>query len=257
MAIYVGGDDNDIDGEGHDVASLKLPEGQRKLLMAAYATGTPIVSVMENGRPYAINWINKHIPAILECWYPGEKGSQAIAEVLFGDYNPAGRLPITFPKSVGQIPVYYDYKPSARPKNYVNLDSKPLYPFGYGLSYTTFSYSNLHVNPAKSGPEATYTVTVDVKNTGKRAGDEVAQLYIDDVVSSVTTPVEALKDFKRIHLQPGQTRTVTFKLTPGKLQLLNRDFHWTVEPGIFKVMVGGNSQDVISSTFKVMPYASE
>ena len=253
VAIYVGGDNNQMDGEGHDVASLQLPEGQKQLLKAAHATGTPIVAVLENGRPYAINWIKQHIPAILECWYPGERGSEAIANVLFGDYNPGGKLPITFPKSVGQIPVYYDYKPSARPKNYVNLDSKPLFPFGYGLSYTTFSFSDLKVQPKKSGPEATYTVTADVKNTGNRAGDEVAQLYIDDEVSSVTTPVEALKGFHRVHLQPGQTKTVTFKLTPQKLHLLNRDFHWVVEPGVFKVMVGGNSQDVISSTFKVTP----
>ena len=253
VAIFVGGDSNKIDGEGHDVTSLQLPEGQKALLKKAYATGTPIIVVLENGRPFAMNWIKDKIPAILECWYPGERGSQAIAKVIFGDYNPAGRLPITFPKSVGQIPVYYDYKPTARVAHYIHMDSKPLFPFGYGLSYTTFSYSNLKITPKESGPEATYTVQVEVTNTGKRAGDEVAQLYINDEVSSVTTPVEALKGFKRIHLNPGQTQTVTFKLTPDKLHLLNRDFHWVVEPGIFKVMVGGNSQDVITSTFKVNP----
>lgn len=251
VAIVAVGDSTRTCGEGYDRVSLELPGQQLDLIKAVYETGTPTVVVLQNGRPVTMEWIAKKIPAIVEAWYPGEAGGTAIAEVLFGDYNPAGRLPITFPKTVGQVPLFYDYKPSAR-RNYVEMDSRPLYPFGYGLSYTRFAYSNIRVEPRRIGPAGTVTVSVDVENVGDRAGDEVVQLYVNDLVSSVTTPVAALRGFKRIHLAPGEKRTVTFTLGPEHLALLDRNMQWVVEPGEFEVRVGGNSQEGPSARFAVV-----
>jgi beta-glucosidase len=189
------------------------------------------------------------VPAILECWFPGERGGVAVAKVLFGDYNPGGRLPITFPKSVGQLPFYYNQKPSTLHR-YVGESDNPLYPFGYGLSYTSFAYSNLRVSPETSA-NGRVEVSVDVKNIGDRDGEEVAQLYVRDVVSSVTTPRKTLKGFQRVMIKKGETRRVSFELTAEDLSIWNRQMKRVVEPGEFEVMVGGNSEELIKSKFRV------
>jgi beta-glucosidase len=189
----------------------------------------------------------ENIPSIVECWKTGEKSAEAIVDVLFGDLNPSGKLPITFPRHVGQMPFYYNYKPSKymrREIAYVTMPLSPLFPFGHGLSYTTFEYSNLKIDPKESGPSAHYNVSVDVKNTGKREGKEVVQLYIDDEISSMVTPIMELKGFEKVNLKPGETRTVNFTLTPEHLQMLDANMKWVVEPGKFKVMVGSSCDDI-------------
>jgi beta-glucosidase len=238
-------------GEGFDVASLDLTGVQEKLIRAVVETGTPTVVVLINGRPLSIRWTAENVPAIVEAWEPGERGGQAIAQVLFGDINPGGHLPITIPRHVGQSPVYYNFKPSKAywikegwGERYVDMPATPLYPFGYGLSYTQFEYSNLRIDPPDSGPAGTVRVSVDVKNVGARAGDEVVQLYIHDVVGTVSTPVKQLRGFRRLSLQPGETKTADFVLGPEDLSLLNRDMHWVVELGAFEVMVGSSSEDI-------------
>ena len=207
--------------------------------------------VLLNGRPLSINWIHDNIPAIVEAWFPGEAGGKAVADVLFGNYNPAGRIPITFPKSVGQLPIYYNQKPSAIHR-YVSESEKPLYPFGYGLSYTKFAYSNLRLSSNEIKIDQQIEVSIDVKNIGIRDGEEVVQLYINDVYSSVTTPKKTLKGFKRVKVKTGETRSVKFTLTSEELSIWNRDMQKLVEPGDFEVMVGGNSIDLTKSTFRVV-----
>ena len=251
VAIVTLGDTEQTCGEGVDRATLDLPDQQLDLLKAIYATGTPVVLVLQNGRPFTITWEAEHIPAIVEAWYPGEVGAKAMAEVLFGDYNPAGRLPVTFPKSVGQLPMYYNHKPSLRGR-YVEMDHEPLFRFGYGLSYTTFAYDNLAISPSETNVCGSVTVSADVRNTGTMAGDEVVQLYVRDLKSSVTTPIQSLKAFSRIHLQPNESRTVSFELKSGDLAILDQSFNWTVEPGTFKVMVGGSSKADLTGTFEVV-----
>jgi beta-glucosidase len=250
VAIVCLGESSDTCGEGIDRETLDLTGRQEQLLEAVSATGTPVVLVLQNGRALTINWAAQHVPAIVDAWYSGEFGGKAIAEVLFGDYNPAGRLPVSFPKTVGQIPVTYDRKPSSF-GGYVEGDSKPLFAFGYGLSYTRFAYSDLTVSPETIPVSGKVSVTVDVRNEGDRAGDEVVQLYVRDLVGSTTTPVKALRGFQRIHLKPGEKRTVTFQLGPHDLQLLNREMRWVVEPGEFEVMVGGSSVDGLKHRFAV------
>lgn len=238
-------------GEGFDVASLDLSGVQEDLIKAVVETGTPTVVILINGRPLSIRWTAAHAPAILEAWEPGERGGEAIAEVLFGDINPGGHLPITIPRHVGQLPAYYNFKPSKAywikhgwGERYVDMPATPLYPFGFGLSYTQFEYSNLRIDPPETGPAGTAQVSVDVKNIGARAGDEVVQLYIHDVVGTVSTPVKQLRGFQRVSLQPGETKTAEFALGPEDLSLLNRDMHWVVEPGDFEIMVGSSSEDI-------------
>ena len=226
-------------GEAADRATLNLPGMQEELVKAICETGTPIVMVLINGRPLTINWAVEHVPAIVEAWYPGEEGGIAVADVLFGDCNPSGKLPITFPRTVGQLPLYYNYKPSGRAYDYVFTSGKPLYEFGYGLSYTKFEYSNLCIAPERMGPAAKVKVTVDVQNVGNREGDEVVQLYLNDVVSSVVTPVKELKGFKRVALDVAEKKTVEFTLTPDHLSLLDRHLERVVEPGTFQIMIGG------------------
>jgi beta-glucosidase len=233
-----------------DRDNLDLLGNQDDLVKAVLATGKPVVVYLQHGRPNSIPYIAENVPAIVEGWYLGQEGGTAITEVLFGDYSPGGKLPITVPRSVGQLPDYYYQKPSAK-RGFLGTSIKPLFPFGWGLSYTTFKYSNLRVSPDSIGPEGSATVTVDVTNTGTRQGAEVAQLYIRDEVSSVTRPVKELRGFKRIALDPGKSETVTFKLGPDELSFLNREMKRVVEPGDFKVMVGGNSEDLISATLKV------
>lgn len=234
-------------GEGNDRAELDLPGVQEQLLQAVSETGIPVILVLINGRPLTIRWAAEHVPAIIEAWYPGEEGGTAIADVLWGDCNPNGKLPITIPLTVGQLPLYYNFKPSGRAYDYVLTSGKPLFPFGYGLSYTRFEYDSLAMTPRTIGPAGQVTVSVVVKNAGDRAGDEVVQLYVNDLVSSVVTPLKELKGFQRITLQPGEKRTVTFTLGPKQLALLDRHLEPVVEPGTFEVMVGG-----LKGTFEVI-----
>ncbi len=250
VAIVVLGESNELVEENRDVADLNLHGMQQELIEAIQKTGTPVVCVLLNGRPLSTNWISENIPALIEGWFPGELGGRAVADVLFGDYNPGGRLPITVPKSVGQLPIYYNQKPSAIHK-YVAESEHPLYSFGYGLSYTTFEYSNLKISSKEIKPNGELKVTVDVKNTGSRDGDEVAQLYINDVYSSTTTPEKTLKGFKRVNIKKGETKNVEFTLTQDELSIWNREMKRVVEPGDFEVMVGGNSADLLKTTFKV------
>jgi beta-glucosidase len=241
-----------ISGEGFDRSCLGLPGNQEQLLEAVAATGKPVVLVLENGRPLTIDWAKQHIPAILEAWYPGEFGGTAIAETLFGDNNPAGRLTITFPQTVGQLPDYYDADPS-RVWKYVDNNGKPLFPFGFGLSYTTFRYDHLSVQAPAPGSHGDIQVNVDVTNTGNRAGDEVAQLYVREDVSSVETPARALKGFSRIHLNPGQTKTVTFQVPQEQLEVWNAEKKWAIEGGKYTVWAGGSSQATLSTGFDLKP----
>jgi beta-glucosidase len=188
-------------------------------------------------------WLDP-VGAVLDVWYPGEQGGRAVADVLFGDADPAGRLPITFPISEGQLPLYYDHKPTGRGDDYVDLTGQPLFPFGFGLSYSTFRYSNLSIEPAEIAPDGSATVRFRVTNTGTRPGDEVPQLYIRDLLASVARPVMQLEAFTRLHLAPGESRDVAFTLSKEQLQMLDRDLHWVVEPGTFRVMVGASSKDI-------------
>jgi beta-glucosidase len=247
IAILGLGEKQGISGEGFDRSDLNLPGNQEQLLEAVAATGKPVVLVLQNGRPLTITWAAKHIPAILEAWYPGEFGGRAIAETLFGENNPAGRITITFPQTVGQLPDFYNYHPSKVLK-YIDSDGKPLFPFGYGLSYTAFNYDHLSAIAPAAGSKADVTVTVDITNTGAVAGDEVAQLYIREDVSSVETPIKALKGFSRIHLKPGETRTVTFQVAQDQLAVWNSKKQWAIEPGEYTVMVGGSSADIAQRT---------
>jgi beta-glucosidase len=249
VAIVALGESEELVEENRDVATLDLYGKQVDLIKAIHDTGTPVVCVLLNGRPLSFNWIAGNIPAIVECWFPGEQGGRAVAKVLFGEYNPAGRLPITFPKSVGQLPFYYNQKPSTIHR-YVGESDRPLYPFGYGLSYTSFAYGNLRVSPETSS-QARVEVSVDVRNIGNYDGEEVAQLYVRDVYSSVTTPGKSLKGFHRVFLKRGETRKVTFDLTPDELSIWNREMRRVVERGEFEVMVGGNSTDLIRTKFVI------
>jgi glycosyl hydrolase family 3/fibronectin type III domain protein len=249
------------DGEGYDVATLDLTGVQGDLVRAVRATGTPMILVLINGRPLSIPWEADHVPAIVEAWVPGERGGEAVADVVFGDYNPSGRLAITVPRSVGQLPAYYNYKPSksywinggwTHHKGYVDMPGTPLYPFGYGLSYTQFQYSNLRIDPAQIEREGNAHVSVDVENSGKLAGVETVQLYIHQRFGPVSTPVRRLRGFERVAVEPGQKKTVSFTLTPEDLKLLDRDKQWIVAPGIFDVMIGKSSADVaIQGTLEV------
>ncbi len=239
-----------VEGEGFDRTNLDLPGNQEPLLEAVVATGKPVVLVLENGRPLTIGWAKQHVPAILEAWYPGEFGGQAIAETLFGGNNPAGRLTITFPKSTGQLPVYYSYDPS-RTHKYVDDDAKPLFPFGWGLSYTTFRYDGLVVDsPSQGKPIHAH---VQVTNTGTRDGDDVVQLYLREDYTSVETPERALKGFSRIHLTAGERRTVTFEIPQSELQVWNTEHKWVIEPGHVTIWVGGSSEATLQSGFTLQP----
>lgn len=234
-----------------DRDSLDLIGAQNELVRAVVETGKPTVVFLINGRPLSINYAAERAQAILEGWYLGQEGGTAAARVLFGDVNPGGKLPITFPRSVGQIPAYYNHKPSMN-RSYLNQPGrKPLYPFGWGLSYTTFKFENLKVEPAVIGAAGETTVSVDVVNTGAREGDEVAQLYIHQKVASVTRPVKELRGFERVTLKPGERRTVRFRLGPRDLEMLNREMRRVVEPGEFEIMAGPNSVDLLTATLTV------
>ncbi len=251
-AVMRAGNSGDMEsGEGFDRADLGLLGVQLELLKQIHATGTPVVLVLINGRPLALEWASEHVPAILEAWYPGSQGGTAIGEVLFGDINPAGRLPISFPRSVGQLPIFYNHKPSVAGKRYVEMDGRALYPFGHGLSYTSFAYANLRLEPAAIRADQAATVFVEVTNSGARAGNEVVQLYLRDEYASVTRPLRELKGFERIHLESGETKTVRFELGFDELSLWDASLRRVVEPGTFRVMVGGNQFDVLEATLEV------
>ncbi len=234
-----------------DRDSLDLLGAQDDLVKAVVETGTPTVVLLINGRPLSINYIAQYVPAILEGWYLGEEGGTAAAQVLFGDVDPGGKLPITFPHSVGDLPDFYNHKPSAN-RSYAFSTREPLYPFGYGLSYTTFKFENLRVEPAQIRSGGIAKVSVDVANTGSREGDEVPQMYIHQSVASVTRPVKLLKGFERITLKPGERKTVEFTIPPEALSMLDTDMHWVVEPGDFEIMVGPNSQQTSTVVLKVV-----
>lgn len=251
VAIVVLGESRELVEENRDVATLDLHGEQEELIKAIQKTGTPVICVLLNGRPLSVNWINDNVPAIVEGWFPGEAGGKAIADVLFGNYNPAGRLPITFPKSVGQLPIYYNQKPSAIHR-YVAESENPLYTFGFGLSYTKFEYSNLSISAKKINIDGEIKVSINVKNIGDFDGDEVVQLYINDIYSIVTTPQKTLKGFKRVNIKKGETKMVEFVLTSEELAIWNRDMKHVVEPGEFEVMIGGNSMDVQKIKFEVL-----
>jgi beta-glucosidase len=243
-------------GEMRDRSVLGLPGVQEELVQAVYDTGTPVVLVLANGRPYTLKWLAEKIPAIVTAWLPGEEGGRAVGDILFGDYNPGGRLPVSFPRNEGQIPVYHYRKPSGRKSSpwtdYIDGSADPLYEFGYGLSYTTFEFSDLIIDPARIPVDGEVVIKLNVKNTGKLAGDEVVQLYINDVIASVTRPVRELKGFERIHLKPGEKKSVTLRLPVDCLAFYNRDMERKVEPGVFKVMIGRSSANILlESEFEV------
>jgi len=258
VAVVVLGDGVNTVGETASRTSLDLPGRQLELVQAVYATGKPTIVVLLNGRPMSINWVDKYVPGIIEAWFPGAQGGTAIADVLFGDYDPGGKLTVTFPKTVGQIPYNFPTKPSAQWEGERTRVNGALYFFGHGLSYTTFKYSNLRINPetvtvggASMSRRSTVRedsinikITLDVTNTGARAGDEVVQLYTHELVTSVTTYEKNLRGFERIHLNPGETKTVTFTLTRDDLALWDRQMHFVIEPGKFKVMIGSGSEDI-------------
>ena len=252
VAIVVLGGGQRTCGENKSRTSLELPGRQLQLLQAVQATGKPVILVLINGRPLSVNWADKFVPAILEAWYPGSKGGTAVADVLFGDYNPGGKLTVTFPKTVGQIPFNFPAKPASQvdggknpgPDGNMSRINGALYPFGYGLSYTTFEYSDIQISPKVITPNEKATVTLKVKNTGNVAGDEIVQLYTRDVLSSVTTYEKNLAGFERINLQPGETKEVKFTIDRKHLELLDADMKWVVESGEFVVMAGASSEDI-------------
>lgn len=259
VVIVAVGESAEMSGEAASRSSLDLPGRQLDLLKAIRATGKPVVVVLMNGRPLSINWIAENVPSILETWFAGTQAGHAIADVLFGDVNPGGKLPVTFPRSVGQVPLYYNYKNTGRPPDannkytskYLDVPWTPLFPFGYGLSYTRFKFNNLQLSALRIRPAGSLTVTVELENVGQRAGDEVVQLYIRDVAASVTRPVKELKGFQRVTLQPGEKKLVEFKLGPNELGFYDRDMRFVVEPGEVRVMVGSNSEDLIAAKFEI------
>lgn len=256
------GESSEMSGESSSRTDLSLPDVQQTLLKALVATGKPVVLVLFTGRPLVLNWEQANVPAILNVWFGGSEAAYAIGDVLFGRVNPSGKLTMSFPQNVGQIPLYYAHKNTGRPlkagsgfekfrSNYLDVSNDPLYPFGFGLSYTTFTYSNLTVNSPSMTMNGSLTASVTVTNTGQFAGSEVVQLYIRDLVGSTTRPVKELKGFEKIYLQPGQSRVVNFTITPDMLKFYNYDLKFVAEPGDFEVMIGGNSRDVMTTKFSL------
>ncbi|MCX6309035.1 MAG: glycoside hydrolase family 3 C-terminal domain-containing protein, partial [Bacteroidia bacterium] len=261
VIIAVMGEDESRCGESKSRTGLGLPGRQLQLLQALKEVGKPIVLVLINGQPLTINWENRFIPAILEAWFPNALGGQAIAETIFGDYNPGGKLSVTFPKSLGQIEYNFPFKPGSHagqpsngPNGYGNTSvNGALYPFGFGLSYTSFAYNNLKIDPLQQKSDGTVSISVDITNTGSRKGDEVVQLYVKDVVSSVTVYETQLRGFERIALNPNETKTVHFKIKPDDLEFLDKNMHWTVEPGIFEIRIGSSSEDIkLKGSFEIV-----
>jgi beta-glucosidase len=258
--VLVLGEDQDMSAEANNRASLELPGVQLELAQRLVATGTPVVAVLVNGRPLSISWLDEHVPAILEAWFLGVQMGPAVADVLFGEYNPSGKLPITFPRTVGQVPIYYAHKRTGRPpaeaskytSKYIDVHWTPLYPFGHGLSYTTFEYGEPVPSTTVLAAGDSLEVRVTVRNTGARAGAEVVQLYLRDDYASLTRPVQELRGFQKIHLEPGEARTVTFRLGPDELAMYDEELRRVVEPGSFTVLVGGSSANTRQTRFTVV-----
>lgn len=257
------GESSEMSGESSCRTDLEMTDTQRALLQQLLKTGKPVVLVLFTGRPLVLNWEEANVPAILNVWFGGSEAALAIGDVLFGDVNPSGKLTTTFPKSVGQIPLFYNHKNTGRPlaqgawfqkfrSNYIDVDNEPLYPFGYGLSYTTFTYSDIALDKTSITAQDELTATVTVTNTGSRDGAEVVQLYIRDLVGSVTRPVKELKGFEKIYLKAGESRKVSFKITPQLLKFYNYNIDFVCEPGDFDVMIGGDSREVKKATFKLL-----
>ena len=254
------GESSEMSGESSSRTNLEMPDVQRALLQELLKTGKPVVLVLFTRRPLVLTWEEEHVPAILNVWFGGSEAAYAISDVLFGDVNPSGKLTATFPQNVGQIPLFYNHKNTGRPlqegrwfekfrSNYLDVSNEPLYPFGYGLSYTTFAYSDIHLSSTEMSADGELTATVTVTNTGSRDGAEVVQLYIRDLVGSVTRPVKELKGFEKIFLKAGESRKVSFSITPELLKFYNYDLQFVCEPGDFDVMIGGNSRDVKKARF--------
>lgn len=263
VIIAVLGENFEMSGEAASRSSIGIPEAQTTLLKGLYSTGKPIVLVLMNGRPLDLSWEDKHIPVILETWFPGTEGGNAIADILFGKHNPSAKLPITFPKSLGQVPIFYNHLICGRPatpetvtqkyvSKYLDIDNEPLYPFGYGLTYTTFSYSPISLDNKKIKIGDSLTASVEIKNTGKVDGEEVVQLYIRDIVASVARPIMELKDFKKVSVKSGDSVKVSFTIPSDHLKFYNKDMKEVVEPGIFEVYIGTNSRDYQKESFKVV-----
>ncbi|RIJ34468.1 beta-glucosidase BglX [Pontibacter oryzae] len=261
VIVAVVGEAQGMTGEAASRADITLPGQQRELLKALKKTGKPMVLVLMNGRPLALNWEDENADAILEAWFAGTEAGNAIADVLFGAYNPSGKLTASFPQVVGQVPIYYNHKNTGRPfggelldkykSRYMDVTNEPLYPFGYGLSYTSFNYSAPKLSKSSITANENLTVTVNVRNTGNYDGEEVVQLYVQDVVGSITRPVKELKGFEKINLKKGESKTVTFTITPEDLKFFNNELQRVLEPGEFKVYVGTNSRDVQEASFTV------
>lgn len=259
VTIVVVGESASMSGEAASRSNIDLPGSQEKLVHAIYRTGKPMVVVLMNGRPLAIPWMAENVSAIVETWFLGVEAGNAIADILFGDVNPSGKLPVSFPRATGQIPIYYNHKNTGRPaaqdqytSKYLDLPDTPLYPFGFGLSYTSFSFDRLQISRSRINSRESVTVAVEVMNTGQRAGEEVVQLYIQDKVASVTRPVMELKGFRKIALAPGERKTVDFSISPEQLAFYNVDMKRVIEPGAFAVFVGPNSRDVLKTEFELL-----
>nr|WP_068888993.1 beta-glucosidase BglX [Pedobacter panaciterrae] len=263
VVIAALGESSEMSGESSSRTNLEIPEVQKHLLQALLKTGKPVVLVLFSGRPLVLNWENENVPAILNVWFGGTEAAKAITDVLFGDVNPSGKLTTTFPQNVGQIPLYYSHKNTGRPledgkwfskfrSNYIDVSNEPLYPFGYGLSYTTFDYSDIKLDKNKFKSGETINASVIVKNTGSKEGKEVVQLYIRDLVGSSTRPVKELKHFEKIDLKPGESKTVSFKITVDDLKFFNSELKYAAEPGDFKVFIGTNSRDVKTNQFTLL-----
>lgn len=257
--ILVVGEDASMSGEAASRSNLNLPGVQEEFVRAIHATGKPMIMVLLNGRPLVLSWAAENLPAIVETWFLGIQHGNAVADVLFGDANPSGKLPVTFPRALGQVPIYYNHKNTGRPitadkftSKYLDIPNSPLYPFGYGLSYSTFAYGNLRLSASQIKRQDSLRVSVAVKNTGAMKGDEIVQLYVQDEFGNVTRPVKELKDFRRISLHAGETRTVEFVLNPEQLAFYNLAMKRVIEPGTFKVFVGTNSAEVAEARFEVV-----
>jgi beta-glucosidase len=263
VVIAALGENRDMSGEGASRSNPAIPESQQQLLKALLQTGKPVVLVLFTGRPLILTWEDEHVPAILNSWFLGVQAGVAIADVLFGDVNPSGKITATFPRNTGQIPIHYNHKNTGRPQdsedapyvrfksNYMDVVNSPLYPFGFGLSYTQFEYSDVRLSSTTMDENGVINASVTVTNTGSRDGKEVVQLYIRDRAGSITRPVKELKGFEKVMIKAGESKEVTFTITPEQLKFYNYNLEYVAEPGDFDVMIGGNSRDVKSGSFSL------